>query len=438
MDEPDFEPNKDDSFGPDSESDPEVAAENKRDEQPENEILKRNQSHRILPYTYDHRNDLLTAKLDQRGKKTPPNKTPEMAERQVKNLIESLSTVPSHYCRSDSKKLYLPYEFKNKANVYRIYQNDFCSRKGITPVTEKNQYNIGIHSPKKDKCIICEGSTEYDTETESYAAHFHEKKLSLSLFKAHQVRSKQDSDYLCASFDLQRVLNTPLGDNITLFSILLSMKVDHTMDIVTCGANEMGSRLLAKSVPMCIHTCACLNITYLLPGHTYMPGDFIHSIIESNYRKKIIWAPSEWLTIIPNSRINPKQYEVNVRTYKDFQDWKGIQGIPLISTCQMHIVRRATIQKKETHIALFRSYGVSRPPQNICLQDVRRISSSGKKLSIKTIYTSPLPVSAAKKKDLVALCKKNVILTRYHSEFLTLPANIPVENTFEDEDSSQK
>ncbi|KAJ8866806.1 hypothetical protein PR048_032667 [Dryococelus australis] len=399
VDDPDFEPNKDDSFQPDFELDPEVAAENKSGEQPENEMLKRSNkkkkqkgnkavqrrrrrrrkgqtyisktkktmsifteyweldspgkrsfvlsclketpkarsyvthasrrsrtfqyylplheervrirqqfilktldlSHRILSYTYDHRSDLLTAKPDQRGKKTPPNKTPEMAERQVTNFIESLPTVPSHYCRSE-----------------------------------------------------CDG--------------------------------KWGANKICS--------------NVSTYLYDLEIR----MPEVKANARDATSFCTTKSVQE-------ISITYLLPGHIYMPADSMHPIIVSNYRKKIIWAPSEWPTIIINSRINPRQYEANVRTYNDSQDWKGIQGIPLSSACQMRSVPRATIQKKETHIALSRRYDDdSRPPQNIRVQDIRRMSTSEKKLSIKTVYTSCLPVSAAKK-DLVALYKKNVIPT---------------------------
>lgn len=53
-----------------------------------------------------------------------------------------------------------------------------------------------------------------------------------------------------------------------------------------------------------------IKITYLLPGHTYMPVDSVHSVIERCVNKKTIWAPSEWSTMIRNARINPKPYIV--------------------------------------------------------------------------------------------------------------------------------
>lgn len=177
-----------------------------------------------------------------------------------------------------------------------------------------------------------------------------------------------------------------------------------------------------------------ISITYLLPGHTYMPADSMHSVIESNYRKKIIWAPSEWPTIITNSRINPRPYEVNVRTYKDFQDWKEIQELSLTSACQMRSVRWAIVQKNETHIELFNTYDNSGSPHKIRVKNTRRMSSSSTNFSVKRVNTSRLAVSEAKKKDLVALCKKKVIPSRYHSEFLHLSSNNAVEGRLDDEE----
>lgn len=135
-----------------------------------------------------------------------------------------------------------------------------------------------------------------------------------------------------------------------------------------------------------------------------------------------------------NSRINPRPYEVNVRTYMDFQDWKGIQELSLTSACQMRRVRRAIVQKNETQIALFNTYDDSGSPQKIRVKETIRMSSSTTTFSVKAACTSRLAVSEAKKKDLVALCKKKVIPSRYHSEFLHLPSNNAVEDRLEDEE----
>jgi len=63
-----------------------------------------------------------------------------------------------------------------------------------------------------------------------------------------------------------------------------------------------------------------LTITYLQPGHTYMPVNSMHSMIDLNLKKK-----SEWPTVISNSRFNTKLYEVFTLQHDDFMGYKTLQ-----------------------------------------------------------------------------------------------------------------
>ena len=80
----------------------------------------------------------------------------------VRAFISSLPAVPSHYCRSTSKRKDLPAEMQNLTNVYRTYRLE-TTKKGQTCANEQvfkgiflEEFNIGFHRPKKDKCIVCE------------------------------------------------------------------------------------------------------------------------------------------------------------------------------------------------------------------------------------------------------------------------------------------
>lgn len=50
-----------------------------------------------------------------------------------------------------------------------------------------------------------------------YQNHKAMKEACKQLFLQDQERSKAEPAFLCASFDLQKVLNTPQGDNINLY-----------------------------------------------------------------------------------------------------------------------------------------------------------------------------------------------------------------------------
>ena len=59
------------------------------------------------------------AKDDLRGKQVPPNKTKPATIQSGINFINSL---PSHYCRHNSTRVYLTHEYKNIANLYSTYK----------------------------------------------------------------------------------------------------------------------------------------------------------------------------------------------------------------------------------------------------------------------------------------------------------------------------
>lgn len=94
------------------------------------------------------------AKEDMRGKSGHHNKTSDNVLKDAKEFILSLPLLPSHYCRRDSKKLYLPEEFKNITNLYRIYQNNFQDGRKIMSfkvfsVWFKKRLTSDFMSPKK-------------------------------------------------------------------------------------------------------------------------------------------------------------------------------------------------------------------------------------------------------------------------------------------------
>lgn len=70
-----------------------------------------------------------------------------------------------------------------------------------------------------------------------------------------------------------------------------------------------------------------VTITYLLPGHTFMPVDSVHAGIERALKNKTIWASSEWPTLITNARVKPAPYTVQKLDHTFFCDWKAIRKL---------------------------------------------------------------------------------------------------------------
>jgi len=87
----------------------------------------------------------------------------------------------------------------------------------------RDEFNIGFHCPKKDKCNECEKFKNTPTEMHSdemkqeYEQHQLEKNATYEEHKRDQELRNENRDVLCASFDMQKVLNTPYGNSVLLF-----------------------------------------------------------------------------------------------------------------------------------------------------------------------------------------------------------------------------
>ena len=97
--------------------------------------------------------------------------------------------------------------------------------KGVEYVSEKifrdiftDEVTIGFHVPKKDKCLKCLRFQGKDiTENEEMKEHLEEKDASKKSLECHRELPKKNNSIICTSFDLQKALNTPYGDGMTLF-----------------------------------------------------------------------------------------------------------------------------------------------------------------------------------------------------------------------------
>lgn len=304
-------------------------------------------SDRLLRYTEANKSDILTSKKDNRGRHPPKNKTPEELRQGVIDFIRSLPSVPSHYCRKNTTRKYLPAELKNKTNLYRMYKHTKTGEKVVDIQVFKNifrnEFNIGFHQPKKDKCLLCEGhklankdelSKDDITQVEN---HIREKDISKNTFLEDQQKSKDQGPVLCTSFDLQKVLSTPNGDSFLLgfssrYAVYNLTFYESGTRSVQCylwgecdgkrGANDICSGVYKylqwadceyptiKEIILYCDSCSGQNknqqmlamlswfiknsknilvakIKYLLPGHTFMPVDSVHATIESAHKKKL-------------------------------------------------------------------------------------------------------------------------------------------------------
>ena len=458
-------------------------------------------------YTLKNCSSTGTVKKDMRGHHRPHNKTEEDKEEEVKGFIKTFPAVPSHYCRQKTKKLYLPAEVRNATNFYRMYKSD-CKSKSREPVSYKvfhrifKLFNLGFHVPKKDKCVRCEkvkhiGEDKLTPQEKlEYEEHLQQKEECKLCFSKDQQCKEQG--FLCASFDMQKVLNTPCGESMLLYysrkiAVYNFTVYESSTKHGYCflwdetqgkrGANEICTALFkyllitdnrlpsTSNISLFCDSCPGQNrnkqmlamlytflqeskniqhikVTFLLPGHTYMPADSIHSTIDTFIKKRIIWAPSQWSTVVSLSRTNPYPYNVTELQYTDFEDWKTISAIIPSTTVNNKPFRisdiKSAILQKNTHIIelLFDYVGNNATSINLSQHSHRRgrSMSTGAPVMLQRskIYKDRLPISLQKYRDLERLCSKNIIPDLHHEEYNRLPTASNVEDVLAETDEEDK
>ncbi|XP_072400657.1 uncharacterized protein [Diabrotica undecimpunctata] len=429
------------------------------------------------------------AKKDLRGKHLPPNKTKPATIQSVYNFIKSLPAVPSHYCRHDSTRVYLLHEHKNITNLYRTYKKqseengtDFVSERVYRRIFTE-EFNIGFHIPKKDKCLKClkfeQENISDPIKAKEKSDHEVEKNESYNRFSTHKNIHKTDPNTLCVSFDLEKVLNTPHGDSMLLYysrklavynlcfyengtrevfcyywdeshgkrganeiSTILNryiMKVDQRGNIKNlllycdCCPGQNRNRVVLTMLHSTLQQCKNLEtiqINYLLTGHTYMPVDSVHAVIEANLKNTIIYTPSQWYTVFSTARKDPFPYNVEKLTFEDFYKWDSMSDKYFKGNLTGKISKiRIVTFKKSDPLNVTVKYSMNKSAQSSKVELQLRT-----KVPLMACYQSRLPITKAKYNDLIKLCKEKVIPGHFQNEFTDLPYSENIKDTLPESD----
>ncbi|KAK3921498.1 Dynein assembly factor 4, axonemal [Frankliniella fusca] len=247
---------------------------------------------------------------------------------------------------------------------------------GCSIVTCKRQCQDKFLRLKKDRCSQCE-NWKYKTQAEKSAAgeqekydlHIANKKKGEALKKG-RLTSKTEADLCVASFDFQKILYRPKGENATYFYRSKFKCFDFTIfdhrtkegrcyvwdqTIASKGANEAASCLLlfieekakegikkivfysdncwsqnknSKVLSMLNSACVKFGITithrFLEKGHTHMEVDNVHACIENRSQNLDIFTPGQWYAIIKSAKISDPKYKLIEMEQKSILDFKNL------------------------------------------------------------------------------------------------------------------
>ncbi|CAH0752011.1 unnamed protein product [Diatraea saccharalis] len=278
---------------------------------------------------------------------------------------------------------------------------------------------------------------------------------------------------------MQKILNTPYGNSMMLyysrklsvynFTIYESATKKGYCNVWTetdanCGANEIctclynyikevDARGSVKTLLLYCDSCYGLNknklvlsmiryalsqckdittiqINYLIPGHTYMPVDSVHATIETKIRKSVIWAPSQWPTVMEFARQNPEPYKVQVLKGKDFIGFENVVNATFKKSQRIAISKLniATFKRHEPDVMYIKNSMLPDTEAMLIpllpLKDIIYLKEN--------LYPTQLGIAVKKYKDLKKLVDNNIIPSRFAQEYTTIKINNKIKDCLAD------
>lgn len=329
-----------------------------------------------------------TTEKDKRGG-YGTSKIAEQAVHFLKQHIQAFPTVSSHYCRKDSKKMYLDPKLNIK-QMYRLYKEE-CVKENMECLKEsyyrhifRTHFNLSFHKPRKDQCSTCTSYEAANAETktnmlEKYEDHIKNKERARQEKNLDKDAAKENPEKIhSANFDLQQVLYVPTDPTNPILFYKTKLGT-YNFTIFNCGDNtgkcymwsevegsrgpcEIASCLFhhLKSLPTTIQnvrlfsdTCGGQNKNqfvaamfiyavqvlpievidqkFLVSGHSQMECDSMHARIEIAAKNVPVYLPHEWVTIARNAKKNYPKYEVFQKKDIAFFDWKILAKLIMIN-----------------------------------------------------------------------------------------------------------
>lgn len=294
----------------------------------------------------------------------------EEHSRYLRHFLESLPKMPSHYCRKDTKKLYLEYSFESKAQLYRIYK-EHCTADQKIPLSSCyfsetfENLNFAIFSPKKDQCNTCVAFKSGNiTETE-YNRHVTLKDLARKAKDSDKTKCIEGSFHVFV-MDVQAVKMCPVNNankfyfktrlkvhNFTIYnlrdhqcsnywwsevegdlssSVFATMIIDHLhqycqddLPIIIwsdgCSYQNRNAVLSNALLQYAVVQGKTIIQKYLEPGHTQMECDSVHSLIERKLKNREIMLPHDYVRKTQEARQKPFPLTAKYMTHDQFRNY---------------------------------------------------------------------------------------------------------------------
>lgn len=293
----------------------------------------------------------------------------------AQQFLQSLPTMPSHYCRAQTEKQYLEPIIGTHNKLYKVFK-DYCSTNS-KPFASKRVLaeefriqNYAFFQPKKDQCDLCSSYTLGNASEEIYREHINRKDSARAEKAKDKEEAKQGTGTFVATMDVQAVLLAPsllasavyyrtklACHNFTVYDLGTSNVVcyfwheaegnltantfascitNYLKDIITshnvqtlilysdgCGYQNRNKTLSNALLHFAIQNNVTLIQKYLVKGHTQMEVDAAHSLVERKLKNKEIYVPANYIDVMKMARQN-NPFKVKYITHDFFIDFADV------------------------------------------------------------------------------------------------------------------
>lgn len=395
----------------------------------------------------------------------------EGRRRRLKEFLDSMPKMESHYCRSSSSKLYLEPTWRSIRELYELYKtwsltNYPDDRPLCIAVFHQvfSDINLSLFMPKKDECDLCVSHRTKNIEDELYILH-QTKKQEARIEKDKDKNSNTD-DFKVYTMDMQAVLLCPKSNvsalyyktklavhNFTVFDLktkdgfcflwhesegglvasvyasiviyFLSQEINKTQRpnyiLYSDGCTSQNRNVIMANA--LLNLAMMKNVTiiqkFLERGHTQMECDSMHSTIERQLKKATINVPADYVKICIDARKNPMPYHVQYLNHTFFKDFTQLQYYNTIRPGITHTVNDIRQLKYNTDGTI--KYKLRHVDEWTTLS-TRKRSSSMKPTHLSdlpSLYHRPIPIKKSKYDHLMSL--KSTMPKDYHAFYDQLP-----------------
>lgn len=360
------------------------------------------------------------------------------------------------------------------------------------------EFNLGFHTPKKDQCLTCAKFKNLLGEEKAafrpiYEDHIERKQESQNTKAVDKQRAAVDASFKAITFDLQAVLYTPFTDvsllfykrklavynftiyeqiskagfcylwpetngkrganEICLLSYLKSLpeNINHVSSFSDTCSGQNRNIFVASAMLYAVRTIEHINIIdlkFMESGHSMMEVDSMHAAIETKKKYQKIYNTHEWGIVCTAARSN-KPYTVTELDYTDFMDFHNLAN-------QMVINRTKTSTGGNANWLKAKWLRFNKAKPNCILLKERLIDgefleidvtcTNSRRVSLRLredpvlepAYSEPLPISKAKKQDLVSLVESGAIPPAYRDYYRSLPCQNTIRDALAEPDVEEE